>query len=312
MATQYFDITDEAAWLDKRKGYVTSTEVAALYGLSPWRTAFELYHIKRGAIPEPELEGNFLKFGKILEEPICDMIRIDNPSWAIEAYPVFAFDDEDRIGSSFDRVVTIDGKPYLLEIKSISHSEYKNKFVEHTPEDIEASPQYEIQLQTELEVDDRFGAAIMAIFILDTRQLRYIIRERDREMGAELRKAVRQFWDLTKPPEPEWARDKSLIAKLCLGVDQNNIIDATENVEITELAAQYKAEKQLEKQSKENADTAYAKLLYAMGEARYAWTKYHKITRSSVKGSSTTVTPEMVGTQINVRSPHARLTITEL
>ena len=38
------DPADEAEWLAMRRQDVTSTETAALFGLSPYTTAFEVWH----------------------------------------------------------------------------------------------------------------------------------------------------------------------------------------------------------------------------------------------------------------------------
>lgn len=314
MTVQYLQISDEAAWLKKRNDYVTSTEVSALFGLSPWMTAFELYHNKRGNADTSLQDTNFLAFGRLIEEPVCQMVLLEHPDWTIRPMRVFAYDDEDKIGASFDRVVTLsDGKVGLLEVKSISYKEYKKKFIEHAPDDIEAPENYEIQMQMQLEVIRRYDFCLMAVFVLDTRELKYIYRYRDEEMGAQLRQAVRDFWAMTEAPAPDYARDKSLIAKMLPAADPDNTLDATENNRITELAAMYKAEKDLEKQSKENADKFYAELLVLLGNARYAWTNSHKITVSDIKPNpGTEITADMVGEIIGAKSGYKKLTITEV
>lgn len=305
-------ITDEAAWLEKRKGYVTSTEVSALYGLSKWKTAFELWHNKRGTLPEEKIEGNFITFGKIMEQPIVEMINIENPEWKIEPFPYFMFDDADKIGSSFDRLVTIQGKTGLLEIKTISYAKFMEDFIEHSEADIEATPMYEVQMQTELEVAGDYDFIVMAAFIADTRQLKYVFRNRDREVGNEIRAAVREFWSMPEAPEPEWERDKTVIAKVAPFLRKDTQLDATEDTEITELAAQYKASKDLIKQEESAADAAYAKLMMKLGDKNYAWTNTHKISVSDIKANpGKEITEDMVGEIIGIRAGYKRLTITE-
>ena len=314
MTTQYLQINDESAWLEKRGKYVTSTEISALYGLNPWMTAFELYHNKHGNIDTSLDDNNFLRFGRILEQPICEMILIEKPQWKISPMRVFAYDDTDMIGASFDRVVTLeDGRVGLLEIKSISYAKYKEKFIEHADDDIEAPENYEVQIQAQMEVIQRYDFCVLAVFILDTRQLKFIFRERDRELGAKLRQAARDFWAMEAAPEPDYARDKSILAKVAPSADPNNTLDATNDTRITELAAMYKAEKELEKQSKANADKFYTELIALLGSARYAWTNHHKITVSDIKPSQgKEITPDMVGEYIGAREGFKRLTISEV
>lgn len=47
MTVEIIQITSEAQWLGERKKDITSTEIPALYGLSPYKTEFELFHEKR-------------------------------------------------------------------------------------------------------------------------------------------------------------------------------------------------------------------------------------------------------------------------
>ena len=309
MATKYFEIKDEQSWLEKRKKYVTSTEVAALFGVSPYMTAFELWHIKRGNIDPVDLSGdNFIRFGKLVEPVIVQMILLENPSWKIEPCTVFAYDDVDGIGSSFDYYIEIDGRKGLLEIKSTSYGEYKRKY-----DDDEAPVHYEIQSQVELEMMPDAQFVMQVAYLADTRTLKYIPRERDADMGKAMRKAVRDFWAMEKPPEIDYARDKSVLAKVAPKFDENNIMDATQNTRISELAAMYKAEKELEKQSSQNADKFYTELMALLGTARYAWTNDYKITATDVKpNDGYRITQDMVGQAMGARSGYKKLTITEV
>lgn len=312
MTTKYFEIKDEASWLEKRKGYITSTQISALFGLSNYHTAFELYHISRGNIEVEIEDNNFMKFGRIIEAPICEMINIEHPEWKIEEFPFFAYDDEDKIGSSFDRAMYVEGKKYLLEIKSISYAQYKEKFTEHSEDDIEASPAYELQMHTEMELtkDSGFDGVVMAVFILDTRQLRYIFRSYDSEIGEELRASAREFWALEEQPEPDYTRDKQVISRVCPQVNPNYEMDATEDVKISEIAARYEASAALEKQEKEAKEAAYAELMNLIGDARYVWTKDHKISASDIKeNQGKLITEDMVGTRTGARKGFKRLTI---
>lgn len=304
----YMEITDEKAWLEKRAGYVTSTEVAALYGESPYMTAFELYHIKRGNLQAADISGeNFIRFGKLVEPVIVQMILLEHPNWVIEPCKVFAYCDEDRIGSSFDYWITIDGKRGLLEIKSTSYAEFERSY-----EDDEAPVHYEIQAQVELEMMPDAAFIMQAAYLADTRTIKYIPRQRDAEMGTSMRKAVREFWAMTEAPALDYARDKSVLAKVAPKCDPNRTLDATQDAQITELAAMYNAEKELETQAKKNAAKFYTMIMEKLGNAKYAWTNSHKITVSDVKASEgTLITKEMIGTIIGARSGYKKLTVTE-
>lgn len=277
MTTKLMQITDEKSWLAKRQGYVTSTEVSAIYGLNTYTTHYELWHQKRGLLPIVREENNYMIFGKLMEQVVCDMALIEHPDWKIMPMKVFAYDDEDKIGASFDRVVTVpDRGTGLLEIKTTSYKYWKENFIE-SDGIIEATPAYEIQYQVELETLNKYDWILSIVFIADTRTLKYIWRDRDVEMGKVLRQSVKDFWLSDIPPAPDFARDKSAIAKLMPKAEKGKSMDATQDARITELSAMYLSEKQLEKQSKENAEKFSAELLTLVSDYQYVWTNHHKI-----------------------------------
>src|SRR5690606_605260 len=140
---------------------------------------FELWHIKRGNLDAPDLsDDDFVLFGKLVEPVIVQMIQHKKPDWKIEPCNVFAYDDTDKIGSSFDYWVTIDGRKGLLEIKSTSYGKYKEKYGED-----ETPVHYEIQAQVELEMMPEAEFIMQVAYLADTRTLKFIPRERDAEMG---------------------------------------------------------------------------------------------------------------------------------
>lgn len=279
MTTQLIQITDRDSWLEKRSNYVTSTEASALWGLNPHLTHYEMWHIKRGILPKPaDEDNNFMLFGRLMEDTVCQMILHEHNDWKISPMRVFAYDDDDKIGSSFDRVINIPEKGAgLLEIKTTSYKYWKENFIEEDGY-IEAVPRYEIQAQVELEVLDRYDWILICVFISDTRTLKYIFRERDKELGNTIRKTVKEFWEATDAPSPDFMHDRSSIAKLMPKLEKGKSMDATENGRITELASMYLAEKQLIKQSEENADKFNAELLMLVKDYNYVWTNNHKIT----------------------------------
>ena len=71
MTTETILIENEAQWLAERAKDVTSTQVAALFGVSPYLTEFELWHQKSNGIVEAFEENNRTRWGNRLEETIA-------------------------------------------------------------------------------------------------------------------------------------------------------------------------------------------------------------------------------------------------
>lgn len=314
MKSNLMTISDEAVWLEKRKTYVTSTETAALFGveMASAPSAFELFHIKRKGLDHEFEDNNRMFWGRTLEPALASGIQ-KQTGWTVRPMRVFAFDDEDKIGSSYDNQIDHPDRGLsLLEIKTIDYKNFKEKFIEGEDGELEAPPFYEIQCQTELEVMNRYEWCLLAIFIMDTRDMKYIWIKRDREMGAEIRKAVKEFWAREDEPDPSWRKDASLIAKIYHRVDAKLELDATEMPEINQLCIAYKSEKAIEYAAGDNAREALGKLLYKLGENRYTFTNDFKVTAAEIISAGKVITQDMVGQTINARDPYKRLTVTPL
>lgn len=61
--------TDRAAWLEERRKGIGGSDVAAILGLSPWRTAYQIWEDKTG-LAEEQIETPALYWGRLLEDPI--------------------------------------------------------------------------------------------------------------------------------------------------------------------------------------------------------------------------------------------------
>lgn len=59
------------AWLAGRYAGIGASESAALFGLSPWQSAFSLWAEKSGAVAREDITGEWLKWGLHLEGPIA-------------------------------------------------------------------------------------------------------------------------------------------------------------------------------------------------------------------------------------------------
>jgi len=274
MKTQFIAIRDEAVWLEKRGHYVTSTESASLFGLQmpSLPTAYELWHIKRGLIDKVTEVNERMVWGRRLEQSIAAGIAEDN-GFKLLPMRSFAFDDDDRMGSSFDNVIEHPEKGHgLLEIKTISYRDYKEKFVEDSYTTfIEAPAYYEVQVQHELEVINKYDFAILAVFIMDTRDVKLLYRERDKEMGAAIRAKIKQFWSMESPPPPDLAKDSDLLVKMQRANSKDKTYDASNNGDFELAAMAYLQESEKEKMAQEAKKIARSNMVLLMGDCNTAF-----------------------------------------
>lgn len=276
--TMIYDFTTREAWLELRKPVITSTEISALFGLSPYMTALELALLKRGEIDDAFQENDRTRWGTRLQDSIAGGIAED---YGILASPLTMFITADncRIGASFDWHIhgindnRIDDSQLrilfgkygngLLEIKNVDSRVYRDKWTE------EESPAHiELQLQHQLECSGRDWGVIAALVGGNTPQL--IIRERDRDVGRAIRTKVNEFWSNLEAgilPPASMPQDADTLRRLYNYSEPGKLLDAQNDTAIAELCREYKEAGDVEKSAKDKKDVARAHLLERIGDA---------------------------------------------
>ncbi len=249
-----YPYTSESDWLTLRAPDITSTETAALFGVSPYETKYELYQRKRGAIESSFEENERMFWGKHLEGAIAAGIA-DKLGLAIQPFKVYArHGDIPRMGSSFDfeilgteesdpvskdfTIVTPDPRgPGILEIKNVDSLIARDQWIAGGDEENPEAPIHiELQLQHQLEVTDREWGIIVAL-VGGNRPI-VIWRTRDRMIGAMIREKVSAFiYDLEhgNEPAPDFSRDLDAIARLYNVAEPGKFIDLRDGAAVDEV-----------------------------------------------------------------------------
>jgi putative phage-type endonuclease len=261
-------------WLKLRHSCVSSTEVAALHGLSPYLTAFELACLKRAEIPDDREIGERATWGLRMQSAAAAGLAEDLKI-KVRALNAYAIQDGTRMGASFDYEIigTEPGSEFedyykrlgtgILEIKTVDALVYRNDW-----QDGEAPAHVEIQVQGQLECIER-AWAIIGVVVGGNKGV-HLLRERDLEVGAALRRKVQEFWMLLEAggmPPVVLPDDVEIIRRLYSYAEPGNLLDANGNDEIKSLCAEYAAAGEDEKAASARKDTARAKLLQMIGTA---------------------------------------------
>ncbi len=294
-------------WLEYRKPDITSTDTAALFGLSPYKTKFELYHKHATGIVLDFKENDRMRKGTALEAGIAELAS-EQEGWTdLAPFKDYMRLPELRIGSSFDFIATHKGKRILVEIKLVDPFRYRDMWVDN-----QAPDHIEIQAAHEMMVADIDQIAIVAW--TGGYDCNVIYRERDPEMEAAMIATIAQFWqDVAdkNEPDPDFAKDEATIAALFRSMraqpedmSESGIDDLVTQFE---LANMQKIE--FEKRSKE----LKTELHFRLGDVAEAFTNRYKVKAGWTKDTEgTTVTPDMVGTVIGARKGYRRLDIKKL
>lgn len=302
---------DEAQWLQLRTQDVTSTESAALFGMSPYVTAFELWHRKRtGEVPDFKVNAR-MKWGNRLEAAIAHGIA-EEQGWTIEPLKSYMRDPALRLGSSFDFVITSLGEPAHLEIKNVDYLAFRDGWIEHEDGSIEAPEHIEMQVQHQMAVSG-YKRAFIGAFVGGNRY-ELIERERDEAVIHAIKTKVAAFWktvEAGEEPAPTFPADADMVIALNSYAQPGKIVDATTDVEITSLIADYQAARTQADRFDEDAKILKAKILEHIGDAEKVLAEGYTISAGLIADTPPTViTPEMVGQTYGGRKGYRMLRLT--
>ena len=299
-------INDRDTWLAARRADVTSTEVAALFGLSPYTTEFELWHKKSANSADDFTASERMRWGTRLESAIAYGVAEDR-GWAVAPLAVYMRRPAERIGSSFDyEVVSGPEAGAILEIKNVD-GRFGGQWAEG-----EAPAHIEMQVQHQMLVAGRKKCWIGALVGGNTQVV--LERAADPDVAALISSRVEEFWAQVAagtPPRPDFARDADYIVRRLRGyADQAKAIEASPRVEALlesylELGAQAAAVQGLR-------DAAKAAILMEIGDAARVTASFGSLSAAMTRAwPATVVTQEMVGTSIGGRSGYRNFRFTK-
>lgn len=299
MTIQTIEIQNQHQWLTERAKDVTSTEVSALFGLSPYLTEFELFHQKRDAVVVKIEPNERMKWGNRLESAIAQGAAEDM-GWNIAKLNVYMRDQAARIGSSFDfEIKSSANGPGILEVKNVDWVQYQKNWIDDGAGNIEAPEHIELQVQHQMEISGFEWCAIVAL--VGGNEQKIVLRNRDRDIGKSIREKTGEFWNRVlqnQPPSADYTRDAEFIIKQLRRDAMENLV-AEADAELEDMIKQYEFVR------KEAADLELiksqrrAEILERIGKASKVITSFGSLSTGQVKGrSGTFITPEMVGTVI--------------
>ncbi len=311
MATEIIEIESQEQWLGERAKDVTSTEVSALYGLSPYLTEFELFHNKRDNVIVRIEPNERMRWGNRLESAIAHGVAEDQ-GWDISKLNVYARDPQARIGSSFDfKINSSSDGPGILEVKNVDWLQYQRNWIDDGAGNIEAPEHIELQIQHQMEILDISWTALTVL--VGGNEQKVVLRNRDREIGADIRQRVAAFWERVQnntAPSPDYTADAEFIIKQ-LRADADAGLVAESDAALDQLIEQYAFLTRSIKEQDELKDATKAQILERIGMASKVVSPLGNISCGVTKDSpGTLITADMVGTYQGARKGYRQFRFT--
>jgi predicted phage-related endonuclease len=299
----------EADWLALRHQYVSSTESAALFGLSPYLTAFELATIKKAKEPQSFESNERMAWGLRLQEAIAKGVSED---YGVKVRRVrgYAIQPDYRLGASFDyEIVGIqrdeageerqaedpmlqqmyrDLGPGILEVKNVDAYVFRNDWqYDKDTQELEAPPHFEIQVQHQLAaIQTRRWSAIAVLVGGNTAKL--VLREMDEEFIPKIVDKVAGFWKLLDSggmPPVVLPADVELLRHIYLASTPGKVHDGQADAELTRLCEDYDAARDLAKTHEEARKSLGVRILMKIGDAEVGLASGYKISAGTVSAA---------------------------
>ena len=279
---------DKDHWLDLRRLDLTSTDVAALFGLSPYLTHFELWHRKKSCAEVTIQETARMRWGNRLEASIAAGICEDN-GWTGKPFKDYVRLPEHCLGSSFDwRIAGPDGGDGdgILEIKTVDLRAFKSGW-EFEDDQLVAPAHIELQVQHQMLVAGLAWAKIGAL--VGGNEVHVLHRDADPAVHRAILAKAAEFWRSiaeNREPPPVYPDDAAAVIALHSHAEPTTVIDAPD---LAELIAEYRAAGADEKAAQDRKTTAKARILERIGEAEKARCGQFTISAGITPGHTYTV-----------------------
>jgi len=278
MIRQTITPDNEAHWLALRREDLTSTDIAALFGLSPYKTHFELWHEKKACARVEFVENERMKWGKRMESTVAQGIAEDQ-GWAVRPFKDYMRIEGLRVGSSFDfRIVGTggffagsdnhpepDAGDAILEIKCVDFLQFRDGW---TIDEgfIEAPAHIELQAQHQMLVSGLKRAYIGVM--VGGNDIRVIERAADPQVHAGILAAARDFWksiDENNPPPPVMPDDAEAVIGMYQFAEPGKLLVAQDDAELLALVREYSEFKSVSNNAAEQAKVRQAEILQRIG-----------------------------------------------
>jgi putative phage-type endonuclease len=313
---------DKQHWHALRAQDLTSTDIAALFGLSPYATAIDVWHNKRDGVTASIADNERMKWGRRLESVVAHGIAEDQ-DWQVNPFEEYGRLPEHRIGSSFDfRILgenqtanystdtVLDDDDFILEIKTVDALAYRNGW---TVEDdfIEAPAHIELQLQHQLLVSGLRTGYIGAL--IGGNRVELLRREADDAVHAAILQRAAAFWasvEAGTPPPVVTADDARAYIRLQDHAEPGRLLDVRGEHSLASLIEQYQDAKRAAATATDLADILKAELLARIGDAERVMWDGGTISCGYTAGSAgTTITADMIGTTIGARAGYRQFRV---
>ena len=218
-------MTGRPMWLEMRRQDATASDIAAVCGVHPTRTALQVWYDK--TVGKLDVDNAMMKRGRWLEDGVINAVRDEYPEMAVGCTP--------------DATVRVPGGRTVLQCKVVARSIFEDWEFGQPP------IEYQLQVLTEtmLAAPGATHGILAALVISEfTAELHLFDISVVPEAWASVVTKVGQWWaDVTagRKPRADYGKDGEVIGKLYRSLGDTAPVDLSADNRMAELCASYKA-----------------------------------------------------------------------
>ena len=186
-----------------RKSYIGASEVPAICGVSPFRSAWDVWAEKVG-LAEPQPPNDAMILGLILEPAILDWAHREIAPLKRNVQRVLRLSDSCRLRATLDGVFRVDGHVEPVEVKiGTACSPRSQEWGEPHTDEVPLDVRYQVQAQL-MACQAPIGHVLA---LLPGPRLAHFCVHADHDLQDKIRDQVIAFWRCvqTREPPPESA-----------------------------------------------------------------------------------------------------------
>ena len=257
-------IVNDQHWHQIRAKHIGASEVAGLANLSPYTTAYALYHAKAGNAPAPKVNEHSVSVGSALESAIAELYANDNNLELFKCREYHECDAEPFLGATLDYYFkTHEGQYIAVEIKHVTTWAWRDHG--WSPDEDYMPPHIEMQLVAQLLATGWRQGRVVAFCDGETYSFtRMRGEDRVEKMAAEILRLVADMQRRIKERDEPDVLGKSVdleIMGMAAKVDSSKpVLDMTDNREANNLLHELATWQANESTAKKGVDEAKAKI----------------------------------------------------
>lgn len=267
MTIERHPVTDRKSWLAMRRDFLTASDVPAVAGVDPYKSALRVYAEKTGLVPDI-VENAAMKRGRLFEGAALEYLAEEHPGWKIERPAIFITDDIDRLGCTPDAFITDEtGALVNVQIKTINRYTF-DKWNGRAP----VGYQIQVVCENMLTGADRGILAVLVVSAYDA-ELKLFDVPRHEAAEDRIRQLALEFWDRVasgRRPDPDYAKDADVIETLFPRQEPGTVLDLSGDNRLMEILPQREDLKDTIDGARKELEALDAEVKFKLGDAETA------------------------------------------